>query len=71
MEAFTMEKFRQLVRPLLTIVGFGAVVALALKLGFQFADREIALLIIGEFIGMVLTMIAWWFKERSEKASES
>jgi hypothetical protein len=66
-----MEGFRAAVRPIVTLAGVFALVTLALWLGFKFADREIALLVIGEFIGMVLTMIAWWFKERSEKPTES
>jgi len=66
-----IELIRASVRPLVTIVGFFTVCTLVLKLGFQFGDREIALFIIGEFFGFLGAMIAWWFKERSDKKPEA
>jgi len=62
-----LDLIRGLVRPIITVIGFLALVILVLKMGWSFADRELAILIIGEFLGFMAAMIAWWFKERSEK----
>ena len=61
------EFMRAAVRPIITLVGFFTVCALVLKLGFQFGDRELAVFVLGEFFGFIGAMIAWWFRERSQK----
>jgi len=61
-----MEILRGIVRPLVTITGWLALVFMVVKLALQFADKDLVLMLVGAFLAALATFTAWWFKERSD-----
>lgn len=58
---------RGLVRPFITVTGWIAIVILAVMLALRFADKEMALVIIGILTGSMATVIGFWFNERTKQ----
>jgi len=59
-----LDFIRGLVRPVITISGWIAILVLAIILALRFADREIALAIIAVLTGSMTTILGFWFRER-------
>jgi len=57
---------RGIVRPFITISGWTAILILAIWLAVKFADKDIALAIIGIVTGTMATIIGFWFRGRTE-----
>lgn len=60
-----LDLIRGLVRPFITISGWMAILILVVILGLKFADKEMALVVIGLVTGSMATMIGFYFRDRS------
>lgn len=61
-----IEALRAIVRPLITLTGWIALLWMVNKLVDKFATPDTANLFIGAFLGSVATFIAFWFNERAK-----
>ena len=62
-----LEIIRGATRPYLTISGWTTGLVLAILLTIKFANREIALMIIGPIIGAIISIVNFWFGGRQVK----
>ena len=56
----------KITKPVMAVIGFSVFMALVIKLCWGIVDRELTMLILGEFIGVILTITGFLFKERGK-----
>jgi len=59
-----IDLIRAIVRPYVTISGWTAILVLAIVLGIKFADKDLALALVGIVTGTMATVIGFWFRDR-------
>jgi hypothetical protein len=62
-----IELIRGLVRPVITVSGWAVLLGLLVFLVKKFATEDLALAAFSFFTGAISILIAWWFKDRSDK----
>ena len=65
-----LDIIRGVVRPYITISGWTTVLVLASILAVKFADRDIALALLGILTGSIATITGFWFRGRVEEKKE-
>lgn len=65
-----LELLRALVRPVITLSGWITLLVLLVYLVRKFATAELALAAFSFFTGALSILIAWWFKERTDRHNE-
>lgn len=62
-----IETIRALVRPIVTLTGWLTLLVLIIVMVLRFATIELAQAAFSFFTGALSVLIAWWFKERTDK----